>query len=192
MSSTSFRGFGKLPPAPTTQMAMVGRVNHTIAQMLAMVVNELRNNWDEQLSHVKCAYNNSVSTATDLAPNEIHMGSLPRHPLMIFERTGVAGHQILARDHLAYCRPPTARIRYRPETLCPHSFSRGTPKLNALRRTAPGSQFFRSRLSVSVQYGCHRPPSREDGRGCQGPKLSSSLNWTGPYKVLAVGPCSSA
>ena len=29
------------------------------------------------------------------------MGRLPRLPLTIFERTGVAGHQSLARDHLA-------------------------------------------------------------------------------------------
>ena len=30
------------------------------------------------------------------------MGRLPRLPLMIFERTGVAGHQSLARDHVTY------------------------------------------------------------------------------------------
>ena len=47
----------------------VERVNHTMAQMLAMVVNELQNNWDEQLPHVEFAYNNSVSAATGLAPN---------------------------------------------------------------------------------------------------------------------------
>ena len=31
------------------------------------------------------------------------MGRIPRLPLTIFKRTGVAGHQRLARDHLAYC-----------------------------------------------------------------------------------------
>ena len=31
------------------------------------------------------------------------MGRLPRLPLTIFERTMVADHQSLARDHLAYC-----------------------------------------------------------------------------------------
>ena len=87
----------------------VERVNHTMAQMLAMVVNELQNNWDEQLPHVEFAYNNSVSAATGLAPNEVHMGRLPRLPLTIFERAGVAGHQSLARDHLAYCDLATDR-----------------------------------------------------------------------------------
>ena len=37
------------------------------------------------------------------------MGRLPRLPLRIFERTGVAGHQSLARDHLAYCDLTTDR-----------------------------------------------------------------------------------
>ena len=31
------------------------------------------------------------------------MGRLPRLPLTVFERKGVAGHQSLAHDHLAYC-----------------------------------------------------------------------------------------
>ena len=81
----------------------VKSVNHTIAQMLAMVVNERQDDWDAQLPHVEFAYNNSVSAATGLAPNEVHMGRLPHLPLTIFDRSGVAGHQSLPRDHLAYC-----------------------------------------------------------------------------------------
>ena len=87
----------------------VERVNLTVAQMLAMVVNELRKNWDVQLPHVEFVYNNSVSATTSLAPNEVHMGRLTRFPLTNFERTGVFGHQSLARDHLAYCDLATDR-----------------------------------------------------------------------------------
>ena len=87
----------------------VERVNHIMAQMLAMVVNEQQNDWDLRLPQVEFAYNNSVSAATRLAPNEIHMGRLPRLPLTVFERKGVAGHQSLARDHLAYCDLATDR-----------------------------------------------------------------------------------
>ena len=47
--------------------------------------------------------------ATGLAPNEVHMGRPPRLPLTVFERTGVVGHQSLARDHLAYCDLATDR-----------------------------------------------------------------------------------
>ena len=80
----------------------VERVNHMMAQMLALVVNELQNDWDMPLPHVEFAYNISVSAATGLAPNEVHMGRLPRLSLTVFERTSVFGHQTLARDHLAY------------------------------------------------------------------------------------------
>ena len=60
--------------------------------MLAMVVNEGQDDWDLHLSHVEFAYNNSVSAATGLAPNEVHMGRLPRLPLTVFDGTGVVGN----------------------------------------------------------------------------------------------------
>ena len=62
-----------------------------------------------RLPHIEFAYNNSVRAATGLAPNEVHMGRLPRLPQTVFERTGVAGHQSPARDHLAYCDLATDR-----------------------------------------------------------------------------------
>ena len=65
----------------------VERVNRTVAQMLAMVVNERQDNWDLHLTHVEFAYKNSVSAATGLAPNEVHMGRLPRLPQTVFDRT---------------------------------------------------------------------------------------------------------
>ena len=93
-----------MPPAPTTlnDNGGVKRVNHTMAQMLAMVVNELQKSWDEKLPRVKFACNYSISAATGLAPNEVHTGRRPRLRLTIVERTGVAGHQRLVRDHLPY------------------------------------------------------------------------------------------
>ena len=60
-------------------------VNHTMAQMLAMVCNEHQNDWDVHLPHVEYAYTNSVSAATGLAPNEVHIGRLPRLPLTVFD-----------------------------------------------------------------------------------------------------------
>ena len=74
-----------------------------MARMLTMVVNERQDDWDSQLPHVEFAYNNSVSAVTGLAPNEVYMGRLPLLSLIIFDRSGVVGHQSLARDHLAYC-----------------------------------------------------------------------------------------
>ena len=56
----------KSSPAPTQPNGNGGveRVNHAIAEMLAMVVNKFHNNRDEQLPHVEFAYNISVIAAT--------------------------------------------------------------------------------------------------------------------------------
>ena len=87
----------------------VERATDTMAQMLAMVVNEQQHDWDVRLPHVEFAFNNSVSAATGLAPHEVHMGRRSRLPLTVFERKGVAGHQSLAGDHLAQCDLATDR-----------------------------------------------------------------------------------
>ena len=81
----------------------VERVNHTMAQMLDMVCNEHQNDWDVHVPHVEYAYNNSVSAATGLAPNEVHIGRLPRLPLTVFDRSYGGIHQNLDRDQLVYC-----------------------------------------------------------------------------------------
>ena len=55
----------------------VERVNHSLAQMLSLVVSEQQDDWGEWLPYVVQAYNNSVSAATGLAPNKIHLGRMP-------------------------------------------------------------------------------------------------------------------
>ena len=89
----------------------VERVNHTMAQMLAMVVNEQQNDWDVHLPHVEFACNTSVSAAAGLAPNEVHMNRLPRLPLTAFEHPYASGHQSLARDQLEYVHLAADRQR---------------------------------------------------------------------------------
>ena len=80
----------------------VERVNHVLAQMLSMVGIEQQTDWDVLLPHVSSAYNNSVNAATGLAPNEIHIGRLPRVPLSVLEPDNIGAHQSLERDHLTY------------------------------------------------------------------------------------------
>ena len=74
-----------------------------MAQMLAMVVNERRGDWDWLLPHVEYASNNSVSAATSLAQNEVYIGRLSRLSLTIFIRTDAVGHQSTARDYGTSC-----------------------------------------------------------------------------------------
>ena len=87
----------------------IERVNHTAALMISMGCNEQQDNWDALLSHIEAAYNNSVNASTGLAPNEVHMGRLPRLPLSVFDPPNIGGHQSLDRDILAYCNLATER-----------------------------------------------------------------------------------
>ena len=70
--------------------------------MLSMTVNERQDDGDEYLPSVKSAYN-SVSAATGLVPNEVHLGQLPYTPLTVTERQGATGHQSLECDQLECC-----------------------------------------------------------------------------------------
>ena len=63
--------------------------------MLAMVRNDRHDGWDVHLQHVELAYNNFVSAATRLAPNEVHMNHAPCLLLSVFEHH-------YARYHLEY------------------------------------------------------------------------------------------
>ena len=90
------------------------------------------------------AYKNSVSTASSLAPKEVHMGRLPRLPLAVFGRSGAADHQSLARDHLHIATwrrntnsAPTAQLA---KCMCFDRFSYGTANLSPFERFASGSQ----------------------------------------------------
>ena len=73
-----------------------------------MVVNG-QDDRDLQVPHVEFTYNDFVSTATALAPSELHMSRLLRLPLAVFQRTVVAGRQSVAREHLVYCDQATDR-----------------------------------------------------------------------------------
>ena len=110
-------------------------MNRTVAQMLAIVVNDRQDDLDLRLPHVEFAYNNMVSAATSLPPNEVHMGRLPRLPLTVVDHTGVARHQSLVRDHLAYCDLATDRQQRANDIFRKHhalTLSRVNRRSNAL------------------------------------------------------------
>ena len=74
-----------------------------MAMMLSMGVNEQQDNLDALLNHIESAYNNFVNAFTGLAPNEVHMGRLPRLSLSLFDPPNIGDHQSLDHDHLGYC-----------------------------------------------------------------------------------------
>ena len=164
-----------------------------MAHMLAMVVNALQSNRDQQLPRAEFAYNNSVRAATGLAPNVVHIGWRPRIHLTIFERTGIVGHQSLAGDHLAYCDVATDRQQGASDIVREHHALTVSLAWNAT--TQPSSTHCERfpkfavagwvsvyNTAAAVQQGAK---TNMDAKVLQA-KLW--LNWTASYKVLAVAP----
>ena len=124
------------------------------------------------------------------------MSTLPRLPLTIFERTGVFGHQSLARDHLAYCYIATDRQQRAYDIVREHHAltvsrverrnSALSDTLRALPKFAGGGWVWLYSTALTIRQG---GKTDTDAKVL---KAKLSLNWKGPYKVLAVGSCTPA
>ena len=124
------------------------------------------------------------------------MGRFPRLLLTIFERIGVAGHQSLARDHLAYCdlatnRQQRAYVIVREHhaltaTRVERSNSTLSDALRAVPKFAVGGWVWAYNTATTICQGA------QTDTGGKVLKAKLSLNWPGPYEVLAVGPCTPA
>ena len=171
-------------------------VHHTLAQMLAMVYNEYQNDWEAHLPNVEYAYNNSVSAATGLAPNEVHIGRLPCPPLTVFDRSYGGVHQSLDRDHLAYCDLARERQQHAYE-LVREQHALTVARVNGRNSTLSGALL---RRPIYVAGGCVRiyntaatiRQGLRKGGDNKVLKKKLSLNWTGPFKIVAVGPSPAA
>ena len=172
----------------------VERVNHTMAQVLAMVCNEHQNDWDVHLPHVEYAYKNSVSAATSLAPNEVYIGRLPHLPLTVFDRSYGGAHQSLDRNQLAYCdlareRQPRAYelVQEQHALTVARVNGRNSALSDALLRCpkyAAGGWVWIYNTAATIRQSLRK------GADNKVLKEKLSLNWTGPLKIIAVGPSS--
>ena len=115
------------------------------------------------------------------------MGRLPRVPLTIFDRSGVAGHQSLARDHLAYCDLASER-QHRANDIVREmhalAVSRVERRNSSLGRFALWVWLYNT--ASTIRQGA------KAGTDANVLKTKFALNWTGPYKTLTVGPCPSS
>ena len=110
----------------------------------------------------------------------------------IFERAGVAGHQSLARDHRAFCDLATDRPQRAYDILREHHaltvarVNRGNSALADALRPVP-------KIDVGGWVWVYNTAAtiRQDAKPDTDAKVLEdklSLNWTGLYKVLAIGP----
>ena len=109
-----------------------------------------------------------MSTATGLAPNKVKIGRLPRFPPTVFDRTGLVGHQRLARDHLAYCDFATDRQKRANDFFRAHhalTLSRVNRKNSYLVEALRPAPYF---AVGGVQRCLHHPLGCESDHGRQG------------------------
>ena len=187
--------------APAQTNSMVERLNHILCQMLSHLVADNQTNWDELLLHAIAAHNNSVSRGTGLAPNEVHIGLYPRLPMTILEGRGARGHQGLRRDQLHFLQLIRERQNRAHELMRKKYFlikakqQTANEKLNSIFRQHPNfeaGQWVRVYDDKSSASGGDKLVLKApvDGSTRMSFALASKLAhcWTGPYKVLLVGP----
>ena len=169
-----------------------------MAQMLSMGVKQRQDDWDQHLRHVEFAYNNAVSAATGLAPNQVHLNRLPRFPPTVFDNIYARGHQSLARDQLEYVDLATDRQK-RSYQLVRDQHALNTAKIErsnsalteALRKTpiyTAGLWVWIYNSAATIRQRAATGPSAADNADAQILNAKLSLNWAGPFKVLAAVP----
>ena len=109
------------------------------------------------------------------------------------DRLGIFSRQSSARDHVAYCDLATDRQQHAYDIVREHHaltvsrVERHNSALSDALRAVPkfvvGGWVWVYNTAVTIRQGA------KTDTGAKALKAKLSLNWTGPYKVLAVGPC---
>ena len=124
-----------------------------------------------------------------------HGQAFPRFPLTIFNCSGINDHQSLTRDHLAY-RDLTSKRQQRANDIVIEKHAlivyreerRNSALSDALSQVPSfvvGKWAWRYITASTIRQGAKA--------GSTDPTvLKAKIAWTGPYKILAVGPCPSS
>ena len=168
----------------------VERVNHSLAQMISLVISEQRDDGDEWLPYVVQAYNNSVSAATGLAPNGIQLGRMPRLPMTVIDECVVKGDTDEKQDQLLYLDIVQERqqrafeLVQESHLIAMSKIQRSNTKLLAILHKLPNSEVGDWVWIYNPQATVGQGVSEDNSHLV----IKLSLNWTGSYKILVVGP----
>ena len=168
----------------------VERVNHSLAQMLSLVISKQQDDWDGGLPYVVQAYNNSVSAATGLAPTEIHLGRMPRLPMTIIDECVVKRHTGEKQDQMLYLDIVRERqqrafaLVQESHLIAMSKIQRFNTKLLAILHKLPNFEVDNWVWIYNPQATVGQGASEDNSHLVT--KLS--INWTGSYKILVMGP----
>ena len=168
----------------------IERVNHSLAQIISLVTSEQHDDWDEWLPNMVQVYNDSLSAATGLVPNEIHLGCMPRLPMTIIEECVVKGNMGEKQDQLLYLdivremQQHSFELVQESHLIAMSKLQRSNTKLLAILHKLPnfevGSWVWIYNSQATVGQGV--------GENNSHLMAKLSLNWAGRYKILEVGP----
>ena len=116
------------------------------------------------------------------------MGPLPRLSLTRFERAGVAGNHLLARDLLAYCDVATDRRQRAYDVVREHhalTAARVDHRNSALPDALhPGPKFAVARRAWVYNAAATPSESAKPGTDAEVLHARFSFNWTSPYNIV--------
>lgn len=177
----------------------VERLNHTVCQMLSHVISAQQTDWDEYLLPCVYAHNNHVSRATGLAPMELHIGRYPRLPMTILgSKNEIKGWQSKKRDDLDYLQLMKERqvkayeLVAEKDRLTKEKHRANNEKLDNIVTKRPHYEPGMWVWCYDAQHtirtgGVDKATDKKAASNRIKAKLASL--WTGPFKILAVGPC---
>lgn len=97
----------------TPQENPTERINRTLKTMIAQVIENRHNQWDDKLPEISLAINTSISDTTKYTPAHLTQGREPRLPKALYDEgiIGTGASQKLADDRAAELREIFAIVR---------------------------------------------------------------------------------
>ena len=179
---------------------MVERLNHTVCQMLSHLIADHQKDWDVMLGHVVSAHNNSVSRGTGLAPNQIHLGRYLRLPMTILEGREVPTGLGLKQEQLEFLKwvreqqMKAYELVRKEDNITKEKYKKSNEVMEEMvgkREKIEKDDWVLVYDDKSTIAGGGEHVLKDNlNRGGKSFALIGKLahNWTGPYKVLFVGP----
>ena len=157
-----------------------------MAQMLAMFCNE----------HQNTPITTPLAPPRALPPMKSTSDASCTPPLTVFDRSYGDAHQNLDRNQFAYCDLARERQQWAYE-LVREQHALTVARVNGRNSALPGTLLRRPKYTAGGWvWVCNTAATIRQGlrTGADNKVLKEkfSLNWTGPLKIIAVGPSSAA
>ena len=163
---------------PSTN-AVVERFHRSLNSILAKIMNEHQDNWDEYVPFAIAAYNNSIHESTGFTPNTLVFGGELNNPIDIVLGQVIADADDVARQSFNSPNEYVSTIQDRMKTC--HEVVRNQLKQCAQRRKKYYDLKVKPRELQPGQFVYYFTPRKIINKCNKWAK-----NWTGPYLIIRM------